>query len=239
MTLVTTKKSAAAPKGPQLVLGAPPRVDLLPPEVKAARRGQSIRRGLVIGIVGVVAIGIAAYAASAIQLTAAEATLASAQKTTADLRAQQLEFLPARGVKLKIITVEHGEQVGVSTEIKWKTYLNLVEKSLPNNAKITTFAADATTPVEEPSLPTNPLQGARIATIVFTAESDTLPDIEKWLQGLATLPGFADANPDSVTRTDGEPFVATITMHITPEAYSGRLQPPPADDTATDDGSDD
>jgi hypothetical protein len=243
MTLVPSKKSPGG-NGPVLVLGAPPRADLLPPEVKAARRGDSIRRGLVIGVVGVVVIGIAAYAASAVQLATAQATLAGAQAKTVELRAEQLEYLPARTVKQKIQTVKNGEQVGVSTEILWKSYLNKVERSLPNNAKITTFAADATTPIEEASLPTNPLQGARIATIVFTAESDTLPDIEKWLQGLAGLPGFADANPDSVTRADGEPFVATITMHITEEAYSGRFQPEPIEDAAadaatTDDGSDD
>lgn len=215
-------------KEPQgdIVYGGIPRVDLLPPEVKLGRRGEAVRRRLVIGVVGVVVIAAAGYGASTFQAAAAQRALDDARAQTLQLLAQQTEFRPGRQVKEKIGLVESARQFGVSSEIDWQSYLALVEKSLPASATITAFVADGQSPFDASSAPSaDPLTASYAATITFTAESDALPDIEDWMKSLADLPGFADANPDSVTRAKDEPYVATITMHVTTKAYSGRYQP--------------
>ena len=70
---------------------------------------------------------------------------------------------------------------------------------------------------------TVPLEGSRVGTLVFTAMSPGLPSIPGWLDGLATLKGFADAVPGSVSYQDDGTYLVNITMHINSDAFSLRF----------------
>jgi hypothetical protein len=67
------------------------------------------------------------------------------------------------------------------------------------------------------------LQGARIATLQFTAISPNLPEIPDWLNRMMKLPGFVDATPGSITLNDDGTYTASIVLHIDAQAYSNRL----------------
>jgi mRNA-degrading endonuclease toxin of MazEF toxin-antitoxin module len=213
-----------ASKAAVLVVGGEPRVDLLPPEIYRERAAAVIRRRLLIGVFGVIAIVAVSTGASTVLALQAQGQLTDEQARTSSLLAEQTKYIEVRSVQSKVALVQAAQQVGVSTEIDWKKYLDGAQAILPPTVKIATVTLDSASPVAIYAQPTAPLQGARIATVTFSAESTVLPDVPTWLTALATLPGFADALPGSVAldpRTGI--YTVVITMHVNDSAYAKRF----------------
>lgn len=219
-----------------LVIGAEPRVDLLPPEVLRRRAAKATRRRLGVGVVAsvvVVALAVGGCFALSVQ---AQVQLLEAQARTSEIIAEQGDYVEVTKVKFHLDLATAAQQVGASTEIAWKDYLTQVQATLPASVTIDTVTIDSATPVAVYGQPTAPLQGSRMATVSFSAQSAVLPDVPTWLRALATLPGYADALPGSVNldETTGV-YTASITMHVNSDAFSKRFMPEePADDAATD-----
>ncbi len=203
-----------------------PRADLLPPEVRGDRKAQRTRRTLVYGVAGVavlVIFGIGGATALSLQ---AQVALNDEQSRSVSLLAQQGKFTEVRLTQSNVALVEAGQQVGASTEVDWKAYLTKVQATLPANVTIDTVSVDSATPLAIFAQSTAPLQGARIATLSFSAKSPTLPEVPNWLIALQKLPGFADAVPGSVTlETSTNIYTANVTMHINEAAFDKRFQP--------------
>ncbi|MBB2969041.1 hypothetical protein [Leifsonia aquatica] len=218
----------AGPKTPvsPILVGGEPRVSLMPPEVLVGRRAKRMRRSLLWGVLGVVLLVLAAVGGTAALGFRAQLDLAAAQAHTAELLAEQTRFREVRTVQDQVTLVEAAQQVGASTEIDWKDYLQKVQATLPADVTLATVTIDSATPLATYAQPTVPLQGSRVATLTFQASSPTLPVVPTWLKSLATLPGFADATPGSVTL---DPTTATyavdITMHINETAFDRRFDP--------------
>jgi len=206
-----------------LVVGGEPRVDLLPPEVRVQRKGKGIRRRLAFGVIMVLLIVTASTFLARTQADQAKANLAVAQARTQDLLIQQRKYVEVSKLQNEIDTIRAAQQVGTSTEIDWKSYLNSVQATLPSNVTIGTVNIDSATPFAPYTQATAPLQGARVATLTFTAKSSTLPQVPAWLNALTTLPGYSDASPGSVTRDTDGAYSVSITMHINQAAFSKRF----------------
>ncbi|TFC13980.1 hypothetical protein E3O19_11620 [Cryobacterium algoritolerans] len=211
-------------KNAPLIIGGEPRVDLLPPEVHTARAVKVVRRRLGLGVIGVVLITLVAAGAATALSIQAQQQLADEQSRTTGLLAEQSKYLEVRTVQRQVSQVQAAQQVGVSTEIDWKKYLEGVQAILPASVTIETVAIDSATPLTLYAQPTAPLQGPRVATVAFTAKSTVLPDVPTWLTSLATLPGFADALPGSVVldKATGT-YTVNITMHVNDAAYAQRF----------------
>ncbi|WP_199281205.1 hypothetical protein [Salinibacterium sp. CAN_S4] len=228
-------RGSGTPKAKPLSLGGAPRADLLPPEVGEGNRAKSVRRGLKLGILGVLVIVLAATGGAWFLAFIAHNNLIASQDETVVLLADQAAHAEVRDVKNNVAVSKAAQEVGGSTEIDWKTYLLALQATLPAGVIVTGVDTDTASPVTDFAQSTVPLEGGRIGTLVFAAASPTLPSIPTWLNGLKSLPGFVDAVPNSVTQqTDGS-YTASITMHINAEAYSGRFAPklPDAEATAT------
>ncbi|WP_223691859.1 hypothetical protein [Leifsonia poae] len=212
--------------GLDLAVGAEPRVDLLPPEVRAQRKSRSQHRMLGVGVLGVLVLTFAGVGgASALSLTA-QSDLALSQTETGSLLAQQQKFIEVRKVQEEVKLVQAAQEVGASTEIDWRDYLLKVQATLPAEVVLQTINIDSSSPLTAYTQPTVPLQGARVATLSFTAQSPTLPQVPSWLDSLASLPGFVDATPGSVTLDDQtHQYTVNIVMHINEAAYSKRFAP--------------
>lgn len=206
-----------------LVIGGEPRVHLLPPEVRQQRKAKTIRRRLGLGVVAVVAITAVGTGAAFMLAVQAQQQLASEEALTPGLIAEQAKYSEVRVVQSEVDLVKAAQQVGVSTEVDWKKYLEGVQSILPPSVTISTVAVDSASPLALYGQPTAPLQGARVATVAFTAESAVLPDVPTWLDALATLPGYADALPGSVSRDESGVYTVTITMHVNDAAYARRF----------------
>jgi len=223
-------KAPKAPRAPRsasrssagvVEIGGVPRVDLLPPEVRAERRaGVTVRRAWmgVVGAAAVVAIGVGAAVAANVT---SQADLLGAQAETQSLLVEQGKYTEVRDVQRSIDRLVAAQAVGGSTEIIWRDFLTDLQGTLPDGVVVTTITLDQATPIESYAQGDAPLQGARIGTLTFTAESATLPSVPDWLDGLTTLPGYTDATPGTVTLEEGV-YDATVTMHIDQRAFSGR-----------------
>jgi hypothetical protein len=214
--------AGTAPRGAS-ALGGEPRVSLLPAEVNDFHKARATRRRLGFAVVGVLLIVAAGVAGAFMLSTAAQTQLDAARLTSSDLAAQEAQFSDLRKVQAGIALVEAGQQVGASTEIDWKTYLQDLQATLPAGVAINGVTVESASPFVDFAQSSVPLQGARVATLSFAAMSPTLPSIPDWLDGLATLQGFADAVPGSVqVQTDGT-YLVNITMHINADAFSLRF----------------
>lgn len=210
-------------KTPNLVVGGESRVDLLPQELRDKRKGKIVRRrlGFLIVLVAVVVVGVSALVrAQAIQ---AKADLSIAQSNTQSILLQQRKYGEVSAIQKQVGTIQAAQQVGTSTEINWKNYLISVQTTLPPNVTLDSVNIDSATPFASYAQASAPLQGERIATLSFTAISSTLPQVPQWLIALATLPGYADANPGSVNRTETGSYSVNITMHINQAAFTNRF----------------
>ena len=207
-----------------LVIGGEPRVDLLPFEVRKDRKAKVTRRSRrARSPARPPRRDRGAGAATALSMQA-QTRLSDEQARTADLLAQQSKYIAVRKVQDQVTLVQAAQQVGASTEIDWKKYLESVQATLPAGVTIDSVTVDSASPLAIYDQPTAPLQGARVATVSFTATSAMLPDVPTWLKALAKLPGYADALPssanlDTVTNT----YKVNITMHINDAAFSKRF----------------
>ena len=213
-----TKKTATA------VVGGLPRVDLLPPEVRAERRGGVAVRRAWMGVIGAAAVAGIAVGAATLHSMEAQTELLASQADTQQLLIEQGKYTEVRDTQSEITLLTAAQAVAGATEIAWPSYLAQIQATLPTGVTVSTISIDQATPIADYAQSDTPLQGARIGTVTFTAESDTLPSVPDWLDGLATLPGYTDATPGTVSLEDGV-YEATVTMHIDQRAFSNRFAP--------------
>jgi type IV pilus assembly protein PilN len=211
-------------KGSNLVIGGPARANLLPPEVGAAAKGKIQRRNAVALIVVAVLIVIAGYVGASVFAGAAQGQLDAANQRTQELIAEQGKYVEVKQVTNLLDTATAARQVGMSTEIDWKAYLDDIQRSLPAGTLVTNVVAETATPLVDFAQPSVPLQGDRIGVLTFTATSASLPDVEQWLDALSRLYGYVDASPGSITlNKDTRRYEVTITMHINTDALLDRF----------------
>lgn len=204
-------------------LGGEPRVSLLPAEVNDFHRARAVRQRLGGAVVAVVALVMAGVAGTYFLSVTATAALDTATATSQQLIAQEAGFTELRQVQSGIALVHAGQKVGAATEVDWQAYLLKLQGTLPTGVSINSVAIEGSTPFADFVQSTIPLEGSRVATLSFTAVSPTLPSIQSWLDGLAKLPGFADAVPGSVLIQENGTYIVNITMHINADAFSERF----------------
>lgn len=210
-------------KGHGLVVGGERRVDLLPTEIRLLVHARKGRDRLVLAVVALLAFVLLGSGAANLSALKARGDLAAEQAQTGALLAEQARYSDVRKVQGEVARIRAALRIGASTEIDWKAYLDAVQKTLPGNVTIDTVKIDSSSPLAEYAQSTAPLQGARVATLSFSARSPTLPAVPTWLDSLQGLPGFADALPDSVAKNDDGSYTVNITMHINDAAFSKRF----------------
>ncbi len=206
-----------------VLIGAEPRVDLLPPEVRASRKRDALARKLVVFLVVVVVVVIAAVAGATFFALQSQQSLAAEQAKTQSLLVQQQKYGVVKDLQTQIQLTQAGQQIGASTEIDWNAFLNKVKATIPANVALTGVTLDAATPLVAYQQSTVPLQASRVATVTLNVTSKSLPDLPLWLSALATLPGVADTAPGAVTLASAGEYNATATIHLNESAFDGRF----------------
>jgi len=206
-----------------LVLGGVPRVDLLPTEVLVDRRQQAVARRAWLGVVVIAAVAVLGVGAATVTNVASSQQLRIAQAQSTSLLQRQGQYAEVRDVEKRTGLVQAAQAVGGSTEIDWSTYLEQVQDSLPSGVSISGIDVDSASPLSAYAQAMTPLEGARVATLGFEADSPSLPSVPDWLDSVHRLPGFVDANVDAVTldETSGH-YTVKMTLHIDDTAFDGR-----------------
>lgn len=228
--MIGVKRDAAV-----IVVGGQPRVDLLPPEIKARKEGRKKLRSLA----GVVLFALALCAAGILFATSlavqSQSQLAEEQARTQSLLQEQLKYAEARSAASLLDAATNARLVGSATEILWREYLADVQGTLPEGVSITTFAVDSLSALDSAPELSVPLQQARVASLTFTTASPGLPEIVQWLVNLRGLPGHADSTVTSITQADGV-YTANVTLNVNTAAFEKRFfeDVVPAAETSTE-----
>jgi hypothetical protein len=187
--------------GHELILGGEPRADLLPPDLKAARQGRLLRRIMAIVAAGIVLVVIAAVAAVSLEAGRAQSRLDASEARTTELLLESAKYSEVRNVQNQIDLTTAARQLAAATEVDWRAYLVAVRASLPSDVTIQAITVGSGTSLTSPTLPAVPM----------------------WLTNLRTLPGYADAHPGSVTRTETGQYVVELVININKDARSNRI----------------
>lgn len=205
-----------------ITVGGAPRVDLLPPEVRADRRAAGLARRAWAGVVVVAFVVAIGSGAALLQRMNDEDSLLMAQGETQSLLTQQQQYAEVRKVQKDVALIGAAQKVGGSTDIDWPAYLEKIQATLPVGVTIVGVSLDQASPLAAYEQATAALQSSRVATVTIQVTSPELPSVTDILEGLATLPGFADAQPGSINLENGI-YKADITMHLDAAVLSGRF----------------
>lgn len=207
----------------ELVVGGEPRVDLLPTEVRKRRKDKATRRALGWGVIGTVALVVAATLASTVGAIIGQSQLLDAQGRTADLLSEQAKYAIVRQVQAQVDTATAAREVGGSTDIDWKGYLQNIRAIIPADVAIDSVSVETASPFTAYAEPTAPLQEPRLGTLTLSLTSPDLPSVPAWLEAMKEMPGYADGSPGSITRSDTGAYNVGLTIHVNGGALSNRF----------------
>lgn len=197
-TLMLPRPKSAGVRAP----AAAAQVNLLPQQVRDKRRLSSARRLLGLGLVGLLALGVVGYGAAFYQGIDAADQLDAAQAQSAQLAAEENKYAEVPQIKLKTAQVEAARIAATTdTEILWQPVLASFAASLPSGTTVQTLTVQ---PTEATSALADPLAIAGVATLQFTARSETVPDVAAWMDSLAAVPGFTDVRVTAATQSTNE-----------------------------------
>ena len=203
-----------------------PQVNLLPPEIRAARSLRVLKRWLGIGLVVTVLATAGVYALAARSVTTAAAEQTAAQSETVRIQGQQRKYAEVPKVLTTLESAKTARTLAMSTEVTWKGSLDAIKAVLPAGVSIETLAVTGATPMTAATVPVNPLQGPSVGLITFTGKTATLPDTAAWIDALNSIPGFADAwvSAATLTKTDTtNEYTVASTVQFTTAAYARRF----------------
>lgn len=181
-----------------------PQVNLLPPEVRAARSLSVVKRWLGISLlILLVVIGLG-YAAAVMSRSSADAELADADATTLSLRAEEREYAEVPRVLGALTTTEQAVQSGMALEVTWKPFVDAVATVLPAGVSIDQFTLNGPSPFVDSSAPSDPLQTAGIGSMSFELRSSTPLSTADVLDAIGAVPGLDSPWVSSVAVTEEE-----------------------------------
>lgn len=209
------------------VVSGVPQVNLLPPEVVAARGLRVLKRWLGLLIVIVIAACAVGVGVSLMAERAAEDELAQAQAETAQLQAERQKYIEVPLVLGEIDRVSAARTFGMSTEVELARYLAAISATAPDGVAIDTLQVAVNPPTTEPGVATDPLAGPTVGQLVFEAQSLTVPDTANWVDALNAIPGLADAwfTAADITEVNGTVYyTVSATVQVTSDAYAQRFE---------------
>lgn len=228
MSTLLDKKPRTRSGAGGTVLGATlPQVNLLPPEVRAARGLRTVKRWLGISLILTVVLCLAAFGLALVSGASAASELLDAQNETTRLQQEQQKYAEVPQVLGALDQAETARKLGMSTEVEWKKYLDALTSVLPANTNIDTFTVSGATPSTPAAAAADPLQGSSVGQIQFTGRATTVPDTAAWIDALNSIPGFSGAWVTTVAVTEDEHsgtyYAVTGTVQYTEAAYAHRF----------------
>jgi len=229
--------SRSSKKDARMVLGGTPRVHLLPPEVGDRKRGASIRRSVVIGVVGALVISAGAYSYASWIAIEASAKNDAALAESATLIAAQGEYSEVRTLSDLQQALTDARQVGAYTEIDWQAFYARVVPTLPEGLTLASFNVEANSPVQDVEVTPLPGRSPGVATVSMVASTNNLASAEAWVDALGTLPDFGGAAITSVSKTETGELLVNVELTLSSAALSNRFQPEPEPTPTAEAGS--
>ncbi|WP_241992768.1 type IV pilus assembly protein PilM [Cryobacterium frigoriphilum] len=207
-----------------VAIGAEPRADLLPPEVKEGRRGRVLRRRLAGVMVGVVVLVLAAMGGVTLELINRTSDLKLAHADAKVLVGDENQYYELSRVEQGIAEITAARLAATATEIDWQNYLAQIGALLPDGVTLGTIsvtsgasavAADGVAPAT----------GAVAATFSMSVETTSLTQIPDLLDNLRTLPGYVNATVGGLIRSETGGYQTSLELTVSDGAFANRFAP--------------
>ena len=205
-----------------------PQVNLLPPEIRAARGLKRVQGYLALLLVVVLLACAGAYVVARLDKANAESGLTKAQDRTAELQADEAKYADVPRVLGQLDDTKKALDLGMSTEILWKPYYDAIAAVLPAGVSLDSLTVTEGTPMTAGPAAGSPLEEPSIGQVQFSARSKTLPDTAALVDALDAIPGLGDAwvtsaavQADDTSKTVYYNVSATVQVRDT--AYAHRF----------------
>lgn len=188
------KFTSASNDKPQF--GGIARAHLLPLEVARGQKARAMRRLLLAGLAGAIALVLLGVGAATVGVVGANAALQQEQSNTTGIQAQLSKYGKVTSVQSQVADIQSAQTLGTTGEIAWMPYISSLQATLPAGTTITAFSTELDSTLTSTAVVV-PLQGEHVATLKVTADSPKA-SISDWLDNLKTLKGFVSATPGSL-----------------------------------------
>ena len=209
-----------------VIVGGEPRIDFLPPEIKARKEARRTRRFLLVLVALVGVVCLAAYVFASNLTLQARVQLEQAQAETSNLLQQQSQFAEVRSLATKLDSSRNARLVASATEVLWNDYLRELQAKLPEGATVVAYTVDSQSALEAAVAPDGPLQGSKVATITLTVMVPSLAHVEALLINFPSLTGYAGASVTTATldsSDDGDLYTANVILNVNADAFAKRF----------------
>jgi len=237
MTVQTT-----APAQPALQTSAPvgwaavPRVNLLPPEVIAARSFRKVQRALGVAVLATLLVIAGAWLWAQHGVSSAKGGLDAEQAVTAQLQQEQTKYAQVPQVLMQVEAGQKARQTAMANDVAWYTYLYDLSTVTPNRVWLTSVQASvplpggvtagagagsaaAGTAGDSSQINVNPLGAPAVGTVTISGKADTFTDVAAWLDAVDTVEGLDASILDTAVKdaksTSGSAQYVTFTTHVT------------------------
>lgn len=173
-------------------LAAPPRVNLLPPEIAERAKVRKAQLAMVgTGLAAVAVVGVMYTQASA---KVSEATEQKQQAVAANvaLRSELRDLETVKATYAKVDAANKTLKTAMAYEIRWSTYMHDLTLTIPENVWLETLEMTAAAPKTSGAGASETVLDPQIGTVTFTGKAFSHDDVAAWLEKLAGQKGYAD-----------------------------------------------
>ncbi len=208
------------------------RIDLLPPSYLQRRRERSSL--VLVGVATAVAVLLLVgwWFLLGMQVNDAEAELLRAQEANRDLDQQIQELQRFVVLENEVAAKRQSLQTVMTGDVDWPGILAEIAMVIPGEVWLTNLTASAgitegatTVPTEASPIPLSDLE--TFGRIQFQGSSLSMPGVAKWMIRLEGVDSFFATYLQNATLAEteqGEVVSLGTTIHLSPEAASGRFQ---------------
>lgn len=196
-----------------------PQVNLLPPEVRAARSVRRVKGWLGISFVLSLLVVAGVYLLGTMEKSRAQDELDTARRETDALLAEQATYAEVPRVLQALARAENAAHLVEGAEIRWDEYLAAIEAIIGDRVAISTLAVTQVDEGQEP----NPLDPEAIAVMTFSGIATSPIDGPAFADSLEALPGLEAVRTEVMTLTgEGELrwWEVRVTARVTTDALT-------------------
>jgi hypothetical protein len=202
-------------------------VNLMPPELIAARKLKSARKLFIIGFALVLVLGVAGYTLAVIAHGSATTELASENSRTTQLTAQQRQYQGAVQIQGTISQVQTKLAGLLTDDVDMATLVGTLRAKLPAAMSINQLTVTINTGLA----PTSPASGAaaldasgatHIGGVVLSGSAKKISDVSSYVDALGTVPGVVSPYPAS-SSSSGNIVQWSVQLTLTAQLLTHRF----------------
>jgi len=175
--------------------------NLLPVEVKEARRSRRVKRTVLVLLAMYVVLLLGWYGYARVQTELARTELADAKASTQRLTKQQDAYGELQQIQRDSATIQSQLTQLMASDMAWATLVRDLRGAAPANLKLTgiTVTLDASRTVGTAA---NVAGGSKVAFVTITGTGVSKPQIAAYVDALSKVNGVADPFITSVSASD-------------------------------------